>query len=159
MRKEGDPMKNSVAKVVLISSIMLLLVACGSKYDSIDTAQSTAEKYEAIADYMDNYLDTQGYYVLEYSIEWVGYSKYKDNFSEEEFEALETGGYYSYLGRLSSGDVAIGRIQTYWETSEIPVILNLVVESTTDLSEIELIEYSEENFTKCWATYQEKCAD
>lgn len=139
--------------------IVLSLSSCvgaSSKYAAIDSVQSESKKYEDIAEYMDAYLEDHGYFVLRYSIEWVGYIKYKDTFSEEEFEEMETGGYYTYLADLSTGEIAVGRISTYWEDGADPEILNLNVE--TAASEKVIVEYNEDKFTECWKVYQEKCS-
>lgn len=141
---------------LLIAAISLSSCGNSSKYDSIDSLQSKSDRFESIAEYMDSYLENQGYYPLRYSIEWVGYSKYKETFSTEEFEDMQTGGYYTYQANLSTGEIADGRISTYWENDTDPVILSLNIETAN--SEKVIVEYSEDKFSECWNTYQEKCS-
>jgi len=150
-------MKKTVLGMVI--AVSLLLTSCGgssSKYSSVDKAQAATDKYESIAEYMDEYLEAQGYFVMNDSVEWIGYSKYKDLFSEEEYEDYALGGYYSYTAELSTGELADGSISTYWGEGEEPVVVDLTIETYT--SETTIVEYSDEKMSECWQVYQDKCS-
>ena len=147
---------------------IILIVACAWFFSSVmgdetlpyigvDRQQSEPKRYESIADYMDNYLKENEYFPIQYSVEWIGYSKYQDLYSLEEYLEGETGGYYLYLANVSTGEIATGRISTYWTEGEEPVILNLNIETAT--SENPIVEYSDEKMTECWNLYLEKCAE
>ena len=126
----------------------------GSGYMSIDREQATEEHCKSIAYYMNNYLNEKGYSVTSYYVQWIGYYKYKDVYSKEEYSDLELGGYYSYTGNLSTGEVALADIRTYWGENEEPVIVYLHVE--TENSENEIIPYSDEAISECFRIYTEK---
>ena len=86
----------SVSSAILISTLM---AGCsGSKYSSVDNVQMSESKCDQISEYMHDYLSDQGLFVLDQSIEWCGYSKYQDLYSEEEYEQFEK----AILQQLSS---------------------------------------------------------
>ena len=95
-----------------------------------------------------------GYFPIDYSVEWVGYSKYKEQYTEEEYEEMQLGGYYTYSGKLSTGELANARLKTYWGDNEELVILDLSLE--TALGEKVIVEYSDEKILDCWKTYYSK---
>ena len=124
-----------------------------SGYPAVDIAQATDAHYEEIASYMDDYLENLGYFPMEYGVEWIGYYKYSDLYDVEEYEAMETGGYYSYSARLATGEVANARLSTYWRDDDEIEILNLTIERAT--GETPIIEYSDEKIVACWNAYKQ----
>lgn len=126
-------------------------------FASVDRIQADVDRMEDIAEYMDDYLENLGYFPIGYSVKWIGYSNFADIYSPEEYLELETGGYYSYVATLSTGETADGRISTYWTEGEEPVILNLNIETAT--SENPIVEYSDEKMAECWNLYLEKRAE
>ena len=137
-----------------IYSIGMVLQSTGTGYAAIDRAQSSNSKYEAVASAMDDVLEEAGYFPVDYSVEWIGYSKYKDTYSESEYEELKLGGYYTYTGKLSTGEIANARIQTYWGENEQAVWLDLSIETAN--SEKVLVEYNDSKILDCWNTYYAK---
>ena len=142
----------SVSSAILMSTLM---AGCsGSKYSSVDNVQMSESKCDQISEYMHDYLSDQGLFVLDQSIEWCGYSKYQDLYSEEEYEDLGIGGYYIYYANLSDGSVADGRVVCYWGENEIPEILNL--NTLYGDQKTVLVEYDDDKITECWNEYQER---
>lgn len=140
----------------LLVVVALGLSSCSTEsigYAAIDNAQVTDTHYEEIASYMDDYLESLGYFPMEYSVEWIGYYKYSDLYDVEEYEEMELGGYYNYSARLSTGEIANADISTYWGEGEDPVILNLTVE-TLD-SENSIIPFNNDTIVACWDTYKQ----
>lgn len=123
-------------------------------YLQIDHAQATTEHCEEIADYMDDYLESAGYFPIGYSVEWIGYYKYTDAYEFEDWKSMELGGYYSYSANLSTGEMANGRVQCYWEDGETLTIVNLNIETAT--SENPIVEYSDEAISACFGVYTQK---
>ena len=140
----------------LLAAAALGLSACSPEsigYAAIDNAQATDARYEEIASYMDDYLENLGYFPMEYGVEWIGYYKYSDLYDVEEYEEMETGGYYSYSAWLATGEVANARLSTYWGEGDEIEILNLNIETAT--GETPIIEYSDEKIVSCWNTYKQ----
>ena len=135
----------------LIYSLGMAMQGGSTGYASIDRSQSSESRCDAIAEAMDDALEELGYYPVDYSVEWIGYSKYRDQYSEDEYEQMQLGGYYTYMSTLSTGEVANARISTYWRDTEQPVLLDLNIETAT--SEKVIVEYSEEKILNCWNTY------
>ena len=133
---------------------MLLFV---SGYASIDSQQATEERCMEIAEYVDEYLEPLEYFPIGYSVEWIGYYKYSEQMSREEYEEMQIGGYYSYTGNLSTGELATARISMYWDEGEEPEIINLNIESGT--TENPIIPYDEAKIKECWETYKEKSGE
>ena len=125
-------------------------------YANIDAIQATAEKCSQVADFVTAYLTEQGYTVTNQSAEWIGYYKYEGVYSYEEFQEIELGGYYSYIGNLATGELATGNVSTYWAEGEQPVIVNLSVENET--SQVDLVEYSDQKIADCWTAYNQQAA-
>lgn len=138
----------------LIYSISMVFQGNASGYASIDSSQSSQSKYDAIATAMDDALEDMGYFPIDYSVEWIGYSKYRDQYSEEEYEEMQLGGYYTYSGKLSTGELANARLKTYWGDNEELVVLDLSIE--TALEEKVIVAYSDEKIMDCWNTYYAK---
>lgn len=79
---------------------------------------------------------------LGYSVEWIGYCKYAEDYEFEDWQSWGLGGYYSYSANLSTGEMANGRVQCYWGDGETPTIVNLNIETAT--TENPIVEYSDE---------------
>ena len=120
-------------------------------YLQIDHAQATKEHCEEIAAYMDDYLEAAGYFPLGYSVEWIGYYKYVEDYEFEDWQSWGLGGYYSYSANLSTGEMANGRVQCYWGEGESPTIVNLNIETAT--TENPIVEYSDEAISACFGAY------
>lgn len=129
----------------------------GIGFIGVDAQQSTEEHCRAIADYMDDYLEELGYFPVGFGVEWIGYYKYSDMYSEEEYEELELGGYYSYTGQLSTGEVANADIFTYWEENEEPTILYLNIETLT--SENPIVPFDNDSMVEAWNIYKDKASE
>lgn len=143
--------------LVLVVTILLLLSGCGPSlgaYGTVDRAQATDAHYKEVAEYMDSYFEEQGLFVVNFSVEWIGYYKYSELYSEEEYEDMQIGGYYSYQANLSAGEYVSGRISTYWGENESPVIVDLSYENAA--GKTVLVEYSDEKISQCWQTYYDK---
>ena len=125
-----------------------------SAYIEIDDDQISDENYEAVASFMDDYLEERGYFPLDYTVEWIGYYKYTDAYTFEDWKSMELGGYYSYSANLSTGEMANGRVQCYWGEGETPTIVNLNIETAT--SENPIVEYSDEAISACFGVYTQK---
>lgn len=138
----------------LIYSISMAFQGNATGYTAIDRSQSSQNKYDAIATAMDDALEDMGYFPVDYSVEWVGYSKYKDQYSEEEYEEMQLGGYYTYSGKLSTGELANARLKTYWGDNEELVVLDLSIETASE--EKVIVAYSDEKIIDCWNTYYAK---
>lgn len=123
-------------------------------YLSLDVIQADSEKCQAIADYVANYLVENGYVRNGYEVEWIGYIKYRDLYSEEEYQEMALGGYYSYVGQTGKGEHVDGRVVCYWGDGEEPQIVNLSISS--DVEKVELVEYSDEKIKDCWEVYNQK---
>ena len=136
-----------VAVYVIGSSTM-------STYSTIDRQQGTEQKCQEIANFMDDYFEQKGMFVVGYSVEWIGYYKYSDMYTEEEYEEMKVGGYYSYQANLAGGEYVIGNISTYWGENETPVIVNLSYERVD--GDTPIVEYTDEKMEQCWQTYYEK---
>ena len=142
----------------IFTAALIGLASCSTSstvggYSAIDLAQISSEHYQEIADYMDDYLNELGYFPMEYSVEWVGYCNYSELYDIEEYEEMEIGGYYTYMANLSTGELATGRLSTYWGDGEEIEIVNLTVETLTD--EKPIVEYSDEKIAECWETYNQ----
>lgn len=136
---------------------MLLLSGCGQSlgsYGSVDRAQVTEEHYEEVKGFVNDYFKDQGLFVVNSGVEWIGYYKYSDTYSEEEYEELAVGGYYSYQANLSAGEYVTGRISTYWGEGESPVIVDLSYEGAN--GKTVLVEYTDEKIAQCWQVYYDK---
>lgn len=125
-----------------------------STYSTIDHQQATEQKCQEIADFMDDYFEQNGMFVVGYSVEWIGYYKYSDMYTEEEYEEMKIGGYYSYQANLAGGEYVIGNVSTYWGENETPVIVNLSYEKAD--GDIPIVEYTDEKIAQCWQTYYAK---
>lgn len=148
--------KFSVLGIVITALIGLASCSTSSTvggYSAIDLAQISSEHYQEIADYMDDYLNELGYFPMEYSVEWIGYCNYSELYDIEEYEEMEIGGYYTYTANLSTGELATGRLSTYWGDGEEIEIVNLTVETLTE--EKPIVEYSDEKIAECWETYHQ----
>lgn len=111
-------------------------------YLRIDQEQAKTELCEDVASYMDDYLEAAGYFPLGYSVEWIGYYKYAEDYEFEDWQSWGLSGYYSYSANLSTGEMANGRVQCYWGDGETPTIVNLNIETAT--TENPIVEYSDE---------------
>lgn len=123
-------------------------------YLRVDKAQATKDNCEKVASYVDGFLGEQELYVIGYAVEWIGYYKYEDVYTQEEFEDAQTGGYYSYTGKISTGEVLTGRVRCYWGEGEDPVILNLTIERADGNDPI--VEWDDSTMAESWKMYQEK---
>lgn len=123
-------------------------------YANIDAIQATQANYAEVVEYVGNYLLEQGYDISESSAEWIGYSKYIDEYTVEEFQSIALGGYYSVTGVLSTGETVTGRVSMYWDEGEEPEIIDLTIEAET--AETPLIAYDEAKLQQCWAVYNER---
>lgn len=123
-------------------------------YLQIDHTQATKEHCEEIAAYMDDYLEAAGYFPLGYSVEWIGYYKYAEDYEFEDWQSWGLSGYYSYSANLSTGEMANGRVQCYWGDGETPTIVNLNIETAT--TENPIVEYSDEAVSACFGVYTQK---
>lgn len=132
----------------------LILNGGMSTYSFIDNQQATNQKYEDIAEFMDDYFEQKELFVMEYSVEWIGYSKYSDLYTEEEYEEMGIGGYYFYQANLAGGEYVTGRVSMYWGEGELPVIVDLSYERAD--GDTPIVEYSDEKIGQCWQTYYEK---
>lgn len=139
---------------IFCAGFSVILDRSVSTYSPIDNGQTTEQRYTDIAGFMDDYFEQKGLFVMQYSVEWIGYSKYSDLYSEAEYEEMGTGGYYLYLANLSGGESVTGRISTYWEDGEDPVIVDLSYEGAS--GKTVLVEYSDEKIAQCWQTYYAK---
>ena len=93
--------------------------------------------------------------VKESSVEWIGYSKYKDTYTEEEYTEMQLGGYYRYYGNTYGGELVSGIVRTYWDEGEAPVIISLGFENYD--GDVYLVEYSDEKIAECWNIYYDRC--
>ena len=142
---------------VLIAMLLAPFISASSTgYASVDNAQISEEHYNEIADFSHDFMVSLGYYPANSEVKWIGYSNYKDNYTEEEYQDMRVGGYYSIIGQLIDGSMYEGRIYTYWEENTQPVILDMEVTISTwdKIEEKNLIEYSEERIVNCWVEYQ-----
>lgn len=156
--------KHILLKIVIAVVILFIVFAVWSMnryprqattgYPSIDLNQMPQERCEAIAAFMDDYLENLGYFPMEYSVEWIGYCKYSKMYTIEEYQDMATGGYYTYMGNLSTGEVANARVSTYWEDGEDPVVVSLTVETLT--TETPIVEYTDEKINECWEIYNQR---
>lgn len=144
--------------IFLCLSFLVPLLSNNGGYSSIDNKQRSTEKYEQVHNYVHNILLENEYYDVTHQVEWIGYSKYKDMMSKEEYEEMQLGGYYSYVGQLINGSYVNANIYTYWEDGEEPVILNLSISgnAATNYNKIVLVEYDENKIIECWNEYQER---
>ncbi len=169
MMPMGTPKKKSRVLPVLLSILACFVIVSAivfssenpsttneNIYANIDAIQATTEKCSQVADFVTAYLTEQGYTVTNQSAEWIGYYKYEGVYTYEEFQEIKLGGYYSYIGDLASGEIALGNVTTYWAEGEQPVIVNLSVEK--DASQVDLVEYSEQKIADCWTAYNEQAA-
>lgn len=124
-----------------------------NKYANIDAIQATSEKCGQVADFVTAYLTEQGYTVTNQSAEWIGYYKYIGIYDFEEYENMALGGYYSYIGDITTGEIATANVTTYWNEEEQPVIVNLSVSDGEN--KVELVEYSDQKMADCWTAYNE----
>lgn len=164
MEKEKKKKNHILAKILLVLVLMfaafMIWVMVSSPnytatgYPSVDLKQATEQKCGEIAEFMDGYLEEEGYFVLGYSVHWVGYSHFSDTYSLDEYQEMALGGYYSYTGNLSTGETATANVRTYWEDGESPVVVNLTVETITE--ENQIIPYSEDKMDECWDIYNQK---
>lgn len=141
----------------LISMLMAPFInASSTGYAAVDNAQISEDHYNEIADFSHDFMVSLGYYPANSEVKWIGYSNYKDNYTEEEYQDMHVGGYYSIIGQLIDGSMYEGRIYTYWEENTQPVILDMEVTISTwdKIEEKNLIEYSEERIENCWVEYQ-----
>ena len=145
--------------VIMISIIVAVSTKSGTtpNYIAIDRQQSTEQNLQTVVDFVGKYLSDQGYTVSGYSTEWIGYYKYSDLYDKEEYEDLQMGGYYSYNGTLSTGEIVSSAISCYWGENEEPQIVYLHVETYTE--ENELIPYTDEAMLNCWKAYLEKASE
>ena len=127
-------------------------------YTAVDNSQTSDEHFEAVALTVSNALAMRGYAPLNYQISWIGYSKYKDTFSIEEFEGLQNGGYYAVSGSTTDGGTYEGDIYAYWDKGTYPELLNLKIfyDDIDQINEVVIDEYSDEEMAKCWAEYQKR---
>lgn len=142
---------------VCLVAFVILLTGCGPSlcaYGSVDREQATEDHYNEIAQFVDDYFEQQGLFVTQYSVEWIGYYKYSEMYTEEEYEEMQIGGYYSYQANLSGGEYVTGRISTYWGEGETPVIVDLSYEGAS--GKTVLVEYTDEKIAQCWQTYYDK---
>ena len=142
---------------VLISMLMAPFInASSTGYAAVDNAQISEDHYNDIAEFSHDFLVSLDYFPANSEVKWIGYSNYKDNYTEEEYQDMRVGGYYSIIGQLIDGSMYEGRIYTYWEENTQPVILDMEVSTSTwdKIEETNLIEYSEEKIENCWAEYQ-----
>ena len=123
-------------------------------YLRIDQEQAKTELCEDVASYMDDYLEAAGYFPLGYSVEWIGYYKYAEDYEFEDWQSWGLGGSYSYSANLSTGEMANGRVQCYWGDGETPTIVNLNIETAT--TENPIVEYSDEAVSACFGVYTQK---
>ena len=123
-------------------------------YLRIDQEQAKTELCEDVASYMDDYLEAAGYFPLGYSVEWIGYYKYVEDYEFEDWQSWGLGGYYSYSANLSTGEMANGRVQCYWGDGETTTIVNLNIETAT--TENPIVEYSDEAVSACFGVYTQK---
>lgn len=142
---------------VCVAAALMLLTGCGpslGSYGSVDRAQATEEHYKEIVQFMDDYMEQQGLFITNYSVEWIGYYKYSETYSEEEYEEMAIGGYYSYQANISTGEYVTGRISTYWGEGESPAIVDLSYEGAN--GKTVLVEYTDEKIAQCWQVYYDK---
>lgn len=142
---------------VLISMLMAPFInASSTGYAAVDNAQISEDHYNDIAEFSHDFLVSLDYFPANSEVKWIGYSNYKDNYTEEEFQGLRIGGYYSIMGQLIDGSMYEGRIYTYWEENTQPVILDMEVSTSTwdKFAKKNLVEYSEEKIENCWTEYQ-----
>ena len=64
------------------------------------------------------------------------------------------GGYYTYSGKLSTGELANARLKTFWGDNEELVVLDLSIETASE--EKVIVAYSDEKIIDCWNTYYAK---
>lgn len=158
-KKKKHTLLRILVILIVLSAVVSLYISITTTpeqlgYKSIDLQQGTDEHYQSIAEYMDTYLESLDYFPVGYTVEWIGYSKYADMYDVAEYEEMQTGGYYSYTGTLSTGEMASADISTYWGEGEEPVILNLNIETLT--SENPIIPFSNDAIVSCWNTYYQK---
>ena len=123
-------------------------------YLRIDQEQAKTELCEDVASYMDDYLEAAGYFPLGYSVEWIGYYKYAEDYEFEDWQSWGLGGYYSYSANLSTGEMANGRVQCYWGDGETPTIVNLT--SRQPLPKIRLLSTAMKPFLPALAFIRKK---
>ena len=143
--------------IIYVSVVVILLSGCGQSlgaYESVDRAQATEDHCLEIAAFMDDYMEQNGLFITGYYVEWIGYYKYSETYSEEEYEEMAIGGYYSYQANISTGETASGRISTYWGEGESPVIVDLSYEGAN--GKTVLVEYTDEKISQCWQVYYDK---
>ena len=159
--------KNSGCLIFFIIAIVVIAIAVfamagagnsggnsASGYMSIDREQATEENYKNIVSFMDTYLEERGMYPMSYSVEWIGYHKYKNMYSVEEYEDFALGGYYSYTATLSTGELASASVKDYCNDDVSPEVLSLTVE--TDQGANEIVPYDNEKMIDCWDLYFQK---
>lgn len=167
-QRVGAPVKkkNPIIPIILV---LLFIIGCAvavqvntdeaktdeAKYEKVDNAQKSTAHYEAIEEIVEDILNENGYYVMESSVEWIGYSKYKDMYTAEEYTSMQLGGYYRYYGNTFGGELATGIVRTYWEENESPVIISLSLENYD--SDIHIVEYNDEKIMECWNLYYARC--
>lgn len=143
-----------IASAVVVSYFEFFADPIKMGYSDVDHQQATEERCKQVAEFMDDYFEQQGLFVVNYGVEWIGYYKYSDQYTVEEYEEMAIGGYYSYTANLSGGEYVTGRVSTYWGDGETPVIVDLAVQSAS--GETHPVEYSDEKIAQCWKVYYDK---
>lgn len=150
--------------VVLIASLLSkemdeldTITPAPNIFAEVDEAQATSEHCKEVAEYVTDYLQSEGYQLSRHGAEWIGYYKYVGIYSMADYEELQLGGYYSYTAELPTGEMITGRVQTYWAEGETPVIINLTLEEES--GDTPIIEYDEAKIAECWDIYYSKATD
>ena len=145
-------MKKSLC-LIASAIVAFSMTACeaSSKYDNLDNIQSSKEHCEEIDRFVDDYLASQEIFTGSSSVDWVGYSHFKETSSEEDFEAMQLGGYYKYDAPALSGELISARVSCYWNEDEEPTIVDLKMINGN--SSEYLVEYSDDKIADCWEEY------
>lgn len=149
-----------VALVVVLAAVVAAVYSLTNVpsqdygYNQIDKQQTTQAHYQEISDYMETYLTSLGYTLTGQSVEWIGYYKYESLYDVKEYETTKTGGYYSYTGTLSTGELANATLRTYWGDNEEILLLHLNIE--TESSENPIVPFDMENINESWRIYTAK---
>ena len=158
-RRKGNPILKIFGFLLIIGVIgtfisTMMSNSVGNPYAKIDRTQMEEEHLNSISEYMDNYLSETEHFVVTASTKWIGFNNFSDVYTEEEFEELALGGYYSYSAQLADGRLVEARLNTYWDSEQAPEILNVSI-LTADTKE-ELVPYDEQKITDCWNEYKNR---